>query len=195
MVTDGRYLTVEVFKQWARDEIDVDDALISQALLAAEQAIDNECHRRFQTAQASTVRSYPGTGSDLLFVDDFTTITQIDENSVTLTAGDDYQLEPVNQLSAAGESIPYDCVRRLGKSWYRDGLKAVIDVTGTPGWLAIPPQVVEACKIVTKDVLTNRNVHHGVVAVTDVAGIAARENRTVQTMIKHYRSHRSWGIA
>jgi len=196
MPTDGRYLTIEQYKQWARDEITVDDDLVSEAILGAESWIDNALARRMVVASASSARVYaPIPHTDVLTIDDCTTVTSVVENGATLTVSTDYQLEPFNNLSAAGETVPYSQVRRIYRNWYTDGRKATVTVTAAWGWAAIPPQVLEACKVITSDMLMNRELRGGLVAVSEVGGVGTRENRLVRDMVSRYRSVRSWGLA
>jgi len=196
-----RYLEVEAFKDWARDEVSVDDDLIDQAINAAELAIDNALQRRMVVvtdgAPGLSARAYVPAASDLLFIDDCTEVTVITDNGTTLTVGTDYQLEPLNGLSGAGESVPYYKVRRLSGCWYRDGHKATVSVTARWGWAAIPPQVLESCKIVTQDILENRNTRFGLAGISQEGfSIRIRENPVVAKMILNYQyATRAIGMA
>jgi hypothetical protein len=194
-----RYLPVATFQQWWHDETTVDVGLVEAAILTAEQAIDNALQRKMVVvtsgAPGLTTRVYAPPALDLLFIDDCTEVTVVSDNSTTLTVGTDYQLEPLNGLDGAGQSVPYSSIRRLSGYWYRDGHKATVSITARFGWATIPYEVVESCKIIAKDVLTNRNMSNGLVAITEAGGVGSRENRIVREMISHYRSIRSWGIA
>ena len=53
--------------------------------------------------------------------------------------------------------------------------------------LMIPAQIVEACKIIAKDVFLQRDVAHGLIGVSDVGGIGTRENRVVVDAIAAYQ--------
>jgi len=186
-MADGRYLTDDSYRQWTRDEISVDDVLVGEAIKAAEQQIDNMTGRRFEVASASSDRSFvPYPCSRDLRIYDCTSVTSVTENGVTLTEGTHYQLEPINGLSSSGESVPYNSIRRLRSSWYTYDGEATVTVNAAWGWTAIPPQVLEACKILTQDILSNRDYRNGIVVATEAAVSAARENRTVAMMVAHY---------
>ena len=188
-MTTPRYLPVASFKTWYKTETSVDDTLIEEAINAAETEIDKALKRRMVVASASSTRSYvPRPRLAELYIHDATAVTAVTENGVTLTAGVDYQLEPLNGIDTAGEPWPYYIVRRLGPlHWWTDDDKATVTVTGTWGWPAIPPTVVESCKIVAADMLSNRDMRNGLVAITESGGVGSRENATVRRMVKDYR--------
>ena len=191
-MADGRYLTDDAFRQWARDEVTTDDTLVGEAILAAEQEIDKLLVRRVEVAGAASNRSYTtGRCVDRLIIDDCTTVVSVTENGTALTEGTHYQLEPLNGIDSAGASVPYDVIRRLDQYWYHDGPKAVVVVNATWGWAAIPPLVLEACKSLTKDILLNRDVRNGIVAVTEQSGISARDNDVVKRMTRAFPSKRN----
>ena len=194
-MADGRYLTVDDFKQWARDEVQADDELIGAAILAAQQQLDNACARRFAVASGSSARVYAPDLSDILIIDDCTAISSVVENGSTL-AGTVYQAEPLNNLSPGGETVPYNKIRRLSGCWYRNGGKATITVTATWGWAAVPYQIVEACKIVTKANIEVRDARFGLAAVLENGvGVSPREVTTVKQAIAQYSGIRAVMVA
>lgn len=196
-MTTPRYLPVAELKVYIRGDITADDTLLEEAINVAEQTLDNACGRRFVVASASTARVYvPQPATTILFIDDATAVTVVSENGTTLVEGTGYQLEPLNGISDSGEAIPYTQIRRLDNWWYRDGPEGTISVTATYGWAAIPALIKEACKVLAKDALENREVRHGLVAVVDgVGGVGSRDNKIVREAVRSYRSSRSWGIA
>lgn len=198
-MTTPRYVSVSTFKDYARVETQTaDDTEIEAALNAAEQQLDIACQRRFQVAAApATARLYAPQTSTVLRIHDATTITAVVNNGTTVSSGD-YQLEPVNGLTWAGESVPYQQIRLLGTGQWDFGNwdgKATISVTATWGWAAIPAPIVEACKVLAKDILGNRDVRFGLVAVTEAAGISARTNPIVRSAVDQYRRVEAMGIA
>jgi hypothetical protein len=192
-----RYLPTATFKTWWKTETTADDTLIEAAINAAEMAIDNALQRRMIVASgAATERVFRPTGSDVLYIDDCTEVTSIVENDVTLTSGTHFVLEPLNGLAATGEAWPYYRVARYGQCWYTDGPKATVAVTAKWGWAAIPYEVIESCKIVAADMLSNRDMRNGLVAITEAGGVGSRENRTVKEMVNKYQFFiRTVGIA
>lgn len=191
-----RYLPVATFKQWWKTETTADDSLIEAAINAAEVAIDNALQRKMIVAGSATSRMFrPNPRSRILVIDDATTVTAVTEDSASLTANTDYILEPLNGLSGAGETVPYSSIRRLDSHWYTYDETPTVTVTGTWGWAAIPFEVVESCKIIAADMLSNRDMRNGLVAITEAGGVGSRENLTVRNMVAKYRSSRSWGIA
>lgn len=188
-----RYLPVATFKQWWKTEIDADDTLIEAAINAAETAIDNALQRRMVVASGSdSARVFRPDGTSILYFDDCVSVTSIVENGTTLTSGTDFVLEPLNGLSATGEAWPYYRALRYGRDWYCDGPKATVTITADWGWSAIPYEVVESCKIVASDMLSNRDMRNGLVAITEAGGVGSRENLTVRNMVAKYRGPRAY---
>ncbi len=199
-----RYVSVETLKAYIRNEIPTDDdSFIEAAINAAEMIIDNACARKFVIADPaiSTARSYIPSGGNLLLIDDCVAIVSVTDNSAPLTAATDYQAEPLNNLSDAGETVPYYILRRLGYyynrwyNWYGVPGAATVTVTARWGWQAIPSMIQESCKIIAKDVLMQRNsdIGFGLVAVTDAGGVGTRENWIVRKAIDAYRHPNSVG--
>lgn len=199
-MTTPRYLPVDDLKAQTRDETTADDPVKLAAINAAETWIDNELQRRMEVVtdgpSGLTARVYVPGDSDVLYIYDCTEVTAVVENGTTLTVDTDYQLEPLNGLSEAGEPRPYYRIKRHGRCWYTDGHKATVSVTARYGWAAIPAEVVEACKIIAQDILANRDTRFGLAGITEVAGIRMRENPAVAKMVEHYRyAYKSFGIA
>jgi hypothetical protein len=185
-------VTYAEFDLYARSTTVEDAGIKRDCLDAAHTATFNALGRRPVVAGASSARVFrPACGSRVLFLDDFTTLTSLVENGVTLTANTDFVLEPLNNLSASGETVPYDRARRRSTN----DVVATVTVTAAWGWAAIPPQVVEMCKLVGKAYLEGRSYALGVVALTEGGAFGVRETKLVKDAIKDYRSHKTWGIA
>lgn len=198
-MTTPRYLTVEKFQQWARDDIDLDEELIEEAINASEEWLDFETKRQLILVDDDTVasaRSYRPDCSTTLWIGDAAEIVSVVENGVTLTAGDDYQAEPLNNITAStGAYRPYERLERLDQIWYRNGQRATVTVTAKWGWESIPASVVEACKFLTQDWLTNRDIRGNVVGTTaDGFSIGVRENPNVRRALHAVRHPLGYGI-
>jgi hypothetical protein len=190
-------LSVDEFSHYIRDEKGaVDAALVGDALSAAEQDIHNYCQRKFVVAAGpATARLYVPNGTDVARIHDCTTVTAVSDNGTAVTSTY-YQLEPVNGLSWAGETVPYDQIRYLSGCWSRDGAKAVLSITATWGWAAIPDPVKTACKILADDVYKHRdNVLFGLAGMTEAGGVRAGQAAIVTRLLAPYKRVESIGIA
>ncbi len=184
-----RYLTVEQVKAYHRNEIPTDDdEWIEAAIDAAEATLDQACQRRFVVATTATARVYVPNSCDRLRIHDCTTVTAV-SNDGTTVAGADYQLEPLNGLSWAGESRPYEEIVLKSGWWYVDGREATVSVTATWGWSAIPARIVQAALIVAKNVLLKRDEEK-----LQLIGLSDRDSTIVNEAIAHYRRVEAWGI-
>lgn len=190
------WLTIEDLKAYCRNEIPTDeDEHFDEAIDSAVSAVGGEINRPLVVASASpSSRVFrPNRCRRLLLIDDCVAVSSIVENGATLTVSTDYALEPLNGLDARGETVPYSQVRRFSTDWYTDDDKATVSISARWGWLAIPTQLVTATKIVAKDVLMNRDVKFGIVAVTDAAVFSARSNPTVRTAVDRYHLAKAIG--
>lgn len=170
-----------------------DDALMLAARDAAEGAINDYTGREFIVASGSSTRTFTSSNGDLLTIPDATSVGLVVVNGTTLGT-DEYQLEPLNGRTSSGRQVPYSRIRRWSY-WIQPGFagQAMITITANWGWTAIPPQVVEACKILTKDILANRDVNFGIAGFGDYA-VRARANPQVGMLLQPFRSSAAFGI-
>lgn len=190
MVT--RHVTVENFKAWSRIKTWEDDYEAESAIIAAEQSLDDALGRRIVLAGSTPVtRVYVPTDDTVTLIDDFASISAITNGGATITS---YQLEPLNGLSAGGESVPYDCVRLTAGSWYRNGQQATVSITGIPGWPALPAGLPEVVKVLAKAVLDGRNVRLGIAEITADGAVTERDAMLVRNFVRDHRGWRSHGV-
>lgn len=188
-------LTVNTFREWKDTFNGISESVVQAAIDAAEEAINDHCGRVFAVAgSTATARLYVPRLSDVLGIHDCTTVTAVTQSSVAVSSSL-YQLEPVNGLTAAGDSVPYTSIRLLDSNWSPDGAKAVVSVTATWGWSALPDRYYEAVKIMTADILEQREIRNGVLGFTEYAGIRVKANPMVSMLLKRLRRVESWGIA
>lgn len=182
---------IETFKSYVNSATNVNpanEALLQAALDAAGVGVNEAIGRNIRpAATVASDRRFVSRRGDLLFIDDCAEVTGILDDTYTLVA-DDYQLEPVNGLSAAGEYRPYSEIRRRG-GWYDSYGWASITVTARWGWETVPSPIVEAVKILGKDIAANRDVSFGIAAFTEYAAVRARANPQVWNLIQPYSLH------
>jgi len=180
--------TAEDVAAYARNERPTEDsAFIEEARLAAIQTICDGCQRYFAVASdTASARTFAPSGTDWLYIGDCTEVTTVVEDGTTLTVSTDYQLEPVTATNFAGLAVPYNSLRRLDRCWYTDGPRGTVVVTAKWGFASVPSRIVEAVKILTRDIVDNRDVDPALLATT---------NPVVRAAIEDYRGPMSWGIA
>jgi hypothetical protein len=191
--------TVEQVQTFCRDETPTASfGFYSDALDAAIMELNNGCARQFVVAGTPSARVYTPDSYSTVTIHDCTSVTSVVNDGATITPTA-WQLEPLNGLSWAGESIPYTRIRLIDSTTFDFGLyngkEATVTVTAAWGWPTIPSQIVSACYTIAKDIAANRDVRFGLVAVTEAAGISARTNPTVRTAIETYRRVEAIGIA
>lgn len=174
----------------------VDAAHRASALAAAEQAVSEYCQRSFAVVAVdatATTRYYVPDGTEILRIHDARAVTAITNNGASISSTT-YQLEPVG-VSWSGRTQPYEQVRLLGSCWTVNYTgQATVAVTGRFGWAAVPPEVVEAVKILGKDILQQRSTIGNLVSTGDFGGRVAM-NTYVQRLLAPLRRVESWGIA
>lgn len=190
-------LSVATFKAWKRVEVSTDDTIIQAAINSAEETIDQHCGRRFAVAGSASVRLFAvrDDRSSVVEIHDCTSVTLVTDSGNTIDSSA-YQLEPVNGLTTWGETTPYSRIRLINSgcwSYFYD--QATIAVTATWGWSALPARYTEATKILTADILDNRDIRNGVIGFTDYAGIRVRENPVVTALLNKLVRASAFGIA
>jgi len=189
------YVSLAQFKDYTRNELQaVDDATLQAALDAAEEAVNAYCQRNFAVAGAASARSYsPYTfGTSTLFIHDCTSISSVTEWGQTVTT-DQYIAEPYAP-SLTGVQKPYDRLTRYRTWWTWDYGKPQIVVTATWGWAATPARVVEATKILAKDIFLQRNIQSGVAGFGEFGAVPVRQNAYVVSLLDNLRRSESLGI-
>lgn len=192
------YVTLPDFRAYLRNEMaGVDDVDLQEALDSASEAINDHCARSFTVAGAASARLYVPSDEEVLFIDDATTVTAVSVNGVAL-ASTEYQKEPLNGI-LNGQSVPYTRLVRLGGyEWEPDIVderKAIISVTATWGWSAVPSRVLTACKILAKEIAEARNQVGGYVDLGEVAARAVSHPKYGQMLYRLQRVDRTVGIA
>lgn len=190
-------VTVATFRTWKGNPTAPADAVVQAAIDAAEEAINDDCGRIFTVAGAGTARLYAAASdrTNVLRIHDCTGVSAITVSGSAVTASD-YQLEPVNNLTAAGDYSPYTQVRILGgQAWDRLGDEAIISVTATWGWATLPDRYTQAVEILAADLLEQVELRNGIVGFTEYAGIRVKANPMVAGLLKKLRRAEAWGIA
>jgi hypothetical protein len=188
---------IDEFKDYVRDQVSVDDAVMQAALDGAEYSAEDYCKRILSAASGTpSARSFtPRTyGATVLDIDDCVSITSVVDNGTTIAAAD-YQKEPVNGLDRSGHAVPYRQLRLYTGFWTYDYGFARIVVTADWGWDVTAPTAVEAIKILAKDILQQRNNNSGVAGFGEFGAIRVRENPMVARMLNPLRRSEAFGFA
>jgi hypothetical protein len=192
------YVSLAQFKDYCRADSSIggaDDATLQAALDAAEESVNSYCQRTFAVASVTpSARSYsPYTfGSSVLFIHDCTTITSVTEWGQTVTT-DQYIAEPYAP-SLTGMQKPFDRLTRYRTWWTWDYGKPQIIVTATWGWAATPSKVIEATKILAKDIYSQRNVSSGIAGFGEYGAVRVRTNPIAMGMLDSLRRSEALGI-
>ncbi len=191
------YVTEELFADYVRDHVGTADLSVrAAALLAAESTVNEFCQRSFAVALGTpSTRYFTPKNVDQLVVriHDCVSVTSIVDDTATVAAAD-YQLEPVNAVSWSGEACPYEQVRRLNSYWAFSAGEALVAITADWGWSAVPDAVVEATKIIGRDILMQRNVTNGVAGFDSMGVVRVRMNAIAQDMLTPYRRAEAFGL-
>jgi hypothetical protein len=189
------FVTLATFKTYLENQRTgaSNDARLQAALDSGHRAIRDYLGRGVSTADASaTVRSYAADGDEVLFIHDCAEITAVTENGVTLVAGTDYQAEPLNGIGADGETWPYYQLRRLnGIGWYTNPASygaVTVTVNAKWGWPDVPTPIVEACKMLSKDIAAARELRGDVGGFGEFGVVRIRQNSLIASMLAPYKN-------
>lgn len=172
-----------------------DDATLQLALDTADFSVRHHVKRGINVATTSTARSYVPNDTAILRFADCTAVATIVDNGVTLAAGVDYQLEPVNAINDVGDTVPYEQARRLNSCWYSTVQgKATVVVTASWGWVSIPAWAKEATLILAADIFATRDQPGGVAGFGEYGAVRVREHPVVSKILAPHRRVETWGI-
>lgn len=179
-ITNG-YCSLTDVKAALRITDSVDDDLLERAVEAASRRIDGECSRRFYADGSASARVYMAPNTDLLRVEDISTLTglvvKIDENAdgtyeKTLTAGTDFQIEPANALT---QGRPVNTFRALDTLWpVASNGRHLVQVTADWGWPSVPDAIREATVLLTERQYKRLDSPLGVAGFGDLGAIMVR---------------------
>jgi hypothetical protein len=192
-------LTLTEFTNYVGSEIVANQSDLDVSLSAATYAVQHHLHRTVAVAGASaTARVFAPTCTARLWVDDISTTSGlvISDNGATV-ASTDYQLEPLNGLDYTGATVPYTTIRRLSSPWYLGPYPnaATVTVTAKWGWAAIPDDIVEATRVLAKDLAGLRDTRFGVAGWGDFGVVRMRDNPQVMSLLAPYVRWDRAGIA
>lgn len=199
------YVTRDELKQYVGDQITAPkwDLQIDAAIAAASRAIDNHCGRTFVDAGSVSSRVFYPTSCRLIETQDFSTTTGLvvkydsgdDGTYETTIASTDYQVDPINGISAHGISgWPYTAIMLVGSTTVpTSGYRPSAQITARWGWAAVPADVAQACKVLAAHLFTMKDAPHGV-AGFGAEGFAIR-TRWPSTAIELLRDYRLAGSA
>jgi len=192
-ITNG-YASLAEVKAAMRIIDTVDDDLLELAIESASRQIDGHCERVFYSTD--TVRVFTALDSYLTEIDDLAAITELKTSSDgdgfdTVWQATDYQLEPLNG-QAGGISSPATFIRATGDYLFpRIGNEALVRVTGTFGWSAVPTAIKQATLILAQRQFKRYDSPLGVAGIGDIGIIrVSRIDPDVAALVAPFRRRR-----
>jgi len=197
-ITQG-YATLLDVKNALRITDSLDDGLLETAIESASRMVDGFTARNFTNA-GTAVRNFAATDAINLIIDDAITVTEVastDEIGDTYTIWDvtDYQLEPLNG-AADGLYSPFTGIRAVNDYlWPVVDQQALVRITGTWGWPAIPSAVKQACIIQSSRLFKRLDSPLGVLGMGDMGAIRVSRflDSDVEQLLMPYRIMRNFG--
>jgi hypothetical protein len=202
------YITSANFKTRHGITTTTNDARIAAHVTAASREVDSRTGRDFSPGTPATVRYYHPTSTGSVRIDDFATITAIaldlDDTgtyATSLTVATDIAVSPLNGIGPNGQSgWPVEEIQIVVNGyWFRKFRRPSIKVTGTPGWAAIPTDVIEATYLIAHRLYYEVAVPSGITAPNvefGLPGSPLQRPYTVDRLLAPYvRYERNVGIA
>lgn len=195
MALGALYATLDQLKSYAGIGDTDDDAELTDALTAASRGIESVCHRQFNDAAAATARVYFPEHPLLAEVDDFHTVTGLviktdtsgDGTFDTTWASTDYELRPLNGISAGQPGWPWCEVWAVGTQLFPQTTgRSSVEVTARWGWAAVPAPVKSACLIVAEELFKLKDAPFGVAGFGDMGPLRVRENPMAMKKLAPY---------
>lgn len=200
MAINNGYASLNEVKAALRITDSIDDTLLEMATESASRLIDGYAARIFYNAGTAT-RYYVAQDDFVVEVDDLangtvTITTAQDADGVfdTTWGSDDYQLEPLNGV-LDGMAWPYTTIRAVGDYlWPISGGEALVKVTGTFGWPAVPVAIKQACIIQASRIYKRLDSPTGIVGFGDLGAIrvSSQLDPDVAQLVGPYRRLRNF---
>ena len=172
-VTNG-YCTLAELKAALKITDNLDDTLLETSINSGSRMIDQYCNRFFYSGSAGEVRYFTPNDSITCWIDDCQTITEVKTASVdptvfdTTWASSDYQVNPRNGLANGGYS-PITYITAIDNYLFPTyGEQALVKVTGTFGWSAVPDAIKFATIIQASRLFKRLESPLGVAGVSDI---------------------------
>jgi hypothetical protein len=154
-VSVSNFVSLATVKSWSNLQDDVDDVVLEAALAASCRSVEAWCRRSFSTDIAATARTYHGTDSWTLDIDDFqSTVGLIVKSDAgdngtydqTWTITRDYICYPLNGYVSGQTGWPFYTIQATGSRYFPrsglgSGMRPRIQVTALWGWAAVPEAV------------------------------------------------------
>jgi hypothetical protein len=203
MALTNAYATVAQVKASLRITDSVDDTLIENAIAAASRLIDGYCSRVFYN-MGSSARFYAASDPYFCPIDDCISVTEVATaltsngnydtvwaNPTTNQNNGDYQLEPLNAAYPTdGIIAPTTGIRALWRYLFPTiGGNALVRVTGTWGWSAVPDPVTQACVIQSARIYKRNDSPTGVMGFGDmgIVRVGTQLDPDVRQLLESYR--------
>jgi hypothetical protein len=198
-ITNG-YATLAETKAALRISDAIDDTLLEMAIESASRLIDGYASRNFYSSGTAT-RYYVADNEFVVQVDDLANGTVTVRSSeqgnglfdVTWDT-DDYQLEPLNAV-LDGQAWPFTSIRAIGDYlWPIEGGEALVQITGTWGWPAVPIAIKQACIIQASRIYKRLDSPLGVAGFGDLGAIRVSRNLDpdVEQLVMPYKRMRNF---
>jgi hypothetical protein len=198
-ITNG-YASLAETKAALRISDAIDDTLLEMAIESASRLIDGYASRNFYSSGTAT-RYYVADNEFVVQLDDLANGTVTVRSSeqgnglfdVTWDT-DDYQLEPLNAV-LDGQAWPYTSIRAIGDYlWPIEGGEALVQITGTWGWPALPIAIKQACIIQASRIYKRLDSPLGVAGFGDLGAIRVSRNLDpdVEQLVMPYKRMRNF---
>lgn len=194
MAISNGYATLAEVKAALRITDSIDDSLLEMAIESASRLVDAYCARSFYNAGTAS-RYFVADTDWLTYIDDAITITEIatdasaDGTYDVVWQADDYQLEPLNGR-VDGLVWPYNAIRAIGDYTFPIwGGEALVKVTATWGFSAIPTAIKQATIIQASRIFKRLDSPLGVLSSPDLGFIrvGSRLDPDVSQLVDSYR--------
>ncbi|MFC9088996.1 hypothetical protein [Nocardiopsis dassonvillei] len=169
-ITNGYCTAAQVRTQLGDADSQLVDVDLERAINAASRAVDRHCSRRFWSDATPVERTYTVHDPHAVWVDDISTTTGLiittddtrDGTWGTTWDADDYQLEPLN-ADADETAHAWWRIKAIGaRTFPVTDHRAVLKVTASWGWSAVPDDVAEATILKAASLFKRREATFGV---------------------------------
>lgn len=194
MAISQGYSSLAEVKSALRITDSIDDSLLEMAIESASRLLDAYTARSFYNAGTAS-RYFVADNDWLTNIDDAIAITEVatdtsaDGTYDIIWQASDYQLEPLNGR-IDGLAMPYNAIRAVGDYTFPIwGGEALVKVTGTWGFSAVPTAIKQATIIQASRIFKRLDSPLGVLSSPDLGFIrvGSRLDPDVAQLVDNYR--------
>ena len=188
------YITSDELRAFVGAVSSIIEPMLADACVSASAEVDSYCGRTFTSDTVVSSRRFNVVAPTYVVIDDAWQIDTVKTDStddgvfdITWSAND-YEIEPLNGVSAGVSGWPATLLRSVGTLHFPAGRRATVEVSGKWGWASVPAPVRQATLLLGAETLKAREAPFGVAGIDAMGAVVrVRQNAMVAAKLNPFR--------